>query len=398
MRAKTISVALGLIVVASGAAGAYAAWTLRYSPTALQRAAVRNYLNDPDSAIFRDDRPALTGKHVWCGAVNARNRMGGMIGFTRYVVYLEGKGATDYPAIFFDETRDDDKPSIFAAKWAHLLRITESTTAPGEASMKANLIVLFGSALLAGCGGGGSDAGTSPFNTYVPPNGSPSSSPSPAPAPSAGRTTEGLWTGSTSTGFVFNVIGLETGEVWGVYGRNGLVYGAVNGVTTNNGAAFTGTGRDYYIAGHQVFSISVSGTATARGTIQGTLVGPNPGTFTATYDARYDQAASLADVAGTWMLTGASPAGITSNAVTVSATGAIIASNQFCSATGSVTPRASAKNIFDLTMAFTGASCEFNGISVAGIAVVDKSTNTPRLAAMALTSDKSAGFLASGTH
>jgi hypothetical protein len=111
------------------AAAAVAAWYLYYSPHAKrleaqarqvqaqtqQRDEVREYLNDPDSAVFRRDFAALTGKHVWCGEVNARNRMGGMIGFTRYVIYLRaGEEAGDYPAIFFDGGQND---LVFISKW-----------------------------------------------------------------------------------------------------------------------------------------------------------------------------------------------------------------------------------------------------------------------------------------
>lgn len=40
---------------------------------------VRYLLYDPDSAQFRN-------QFRWCGEVNAKNRMGGYVGFTRYVV------------------------------------------------------------------------------------------------------------------------------------------------------------------------------------------------------------------------------------------------------------------------------------------------------------------------
>ena len=43
---------------------------------------VKLHLNDPDSAVFRNSFKAKRGKDVWCGEVNAKNRMGGMVGFT----------------------------------------------------------------------------------------------------------------------------------------------------------------------------------------------------------------------------------------------------------------------------------------------------------------------------
>lgn len=49
--------------------------------------AVRSNLNDPDSAVFKDLRLNMYhGDRYVCGEVNARNRMGGLVGFTRFFV------------------------------------------------------------------------------------------------------------------------------------------------------------------------------------------------------------------------------------------------------------------------------------------------------------------------
>lgn len=49
--------------------------------------AVRSNLNDPDSAVFKDLRlTTYHGDRYVCGEVNARNRMGGLVGFTRFFV------------------------------------------------------------------------------------------------------------------------------------------------------------------------------------------------------------------------------------------------------------------------------------------------------------------------
>lgn len=57
----------------------------------LARKAVKEKLNDPDSAQFRNDRvteaePGVKAKGGFyvCGELNAKNRMGGYNGFTRY--------------------------------------------------------------------------------------------------------------------------------------------------------------------------------------------------------------------------------------------------------------------------------------------------------------------------
>lgn len=59
------------------------------SPRSQQRELVKRHLNDPDSAQFRNDQPSKTRADSWCGEINARNRMGGFVGFTRYVTWME---------------------------------------------------------------------------------------------------------------------------------------------------------------------------------------------------------------------------------------------------------------------------------------------------------------------
>lgn len=49
-------------------------------------------LNDPDSAKFRNERfiGGWTLSGVMCGEVNAKNRLGGYIGYTSYYTVLSG--------------------------------------------------------------------------------------------------------------------------------------------------------------------------------------------------------------------------------------------------------------------------------------------------------------------
>lgn len=56
------------------------------SPSAYAREAVLAKLIDPDSAVFVDHRQGRgTDPFTYCGKVNARNRMGGMSGYTLYL-------------------------------------------------------------------------------------------------------------------------------------------------------------------------------------------------------------------------------------------------------------------------------------------------------------------------
>jgi hypothetical protein len=61
------------------------------------RKTVLRFLKDPESAQFRNER--LTSAGALCGELNAKNSMGGYVGFKRYIStgpdsnYLEGDGS-----------------------------------------------------------------------------------------------------------------------------------------------------------------------------------------------------------------------------------------------------------------------------------------------------------------
>ena len=97
-----------------------AADAARLLPLNRQQRAVKRALSDPDSAVFRNEAVATHDKTIWCGEVNARNRMGGMVGFARYVVVL-----MDHPELEqFDEVRiepsDSQSGEAAAFKQRHL--------------------------------------------------------------------------------------------------------------------------------------------------------------------------------------------------------------------------------------------------------------------------------------
>jgi hypothetical protein len=69
------------------------------------KSAIRENLNDPDSATFRNLRAnKYHGKWYVCGEVNARNRMGGFVGFTDF--YVPVNDVLPFPAMV-----DSDDPS-----------------------------------------------------------------------------------------------------------------------------------------------------------------------------------------------------------------------------------------------------------------------------------------------
>jgi hypothetical protein len=107
---------MALIAIASLAAlgGVAYHYNAQRSPAAISMAVVRAKLNDPESAVFRNHvRAKRGGEGVWCGELNARNRMGGMVGFTKYVVNVEPDRNMD----FLDEVNFDEGNDTFAGKW-----------------------------------------------------------------------------------------------------------------------------------------------------------------------------------------------------------------------------------------------------------------------------------------
>lgn len=88
-RTKVLGVLLAAGLVLSG--GGAAVWYQReHVPTEAAKETLRRTLKDPGSAVFRD---------VWfhsptgatCGHVNAKNSMGGYVGFGRFFVTKDGE-------------------------------------------------------------------------------------------------------------------------------------------------------------------------------------------------------------------------------------------------------------------------------------------------------------------
>jgi hypothetical protein len=92
------------------------------SPAGRQREAVKQLMYDPASAVFRNERASATKSSFWCGEVNGKNRMGGMVGFLRYGVDLQENAelsvldAAHLESTSSDETASNEKVR-FAAYW-----------------------------------------------------------------------------------------------------------------------------------------------------------------------------------------------------------------------------------------------------------------------------------------
>lgn len=211
---------------------------------------------------------------------------------------------------------------------------------------------------------------------------------------------EGFWVGTSSAGFDAGVAVLENGETWGIYSYGSTIYGALLGSTTSSGNSLNGAGSDYNIPARTVTQGTYSGTVTPKTSIAITSSGG--GTFNGTYRSLYDQSPSLASLAGTYSGYGVSGTSTTQyTTVTVSPAGVVSSGLQAlgCTASGSVAPRASGKNVYNLSVTFAGINCALgDGTTTTGIAILDTTVTPGRLYAVALKPDKTDGFVWSGTR
>ena len=81
-----------------------------------------------------------------------------------------------------------------------------------------------------------------------------------------------------------------------------------------------------------------------------------------TYD--YNAAANLALITGAWTMTALDASVIN---LTIAGNGAIVGSTGGCSFTGTLTPRASGKNVFNTSVTFGAAPCVLAGQTATGI-------------------------------
>ena len=79
---------------------------------ARQRKAVTRVLFDAESARFEDEVKSPKRDSVWCGRVNAKNRLGGMVGFRRYIVTLSSDGTDSQSDSVEFEPIDDGRPEL----------------------------------------------------------------------------------------------------------------------------------------------------------------------------------------------------------------------------------------------------------------------------------------------
>ncbi len=247
-------------------------------------------------------------------------------------------------------------------------------------NFKACLTVVAAIALSA-CNSDGGDNSTGTVTITTPPT-----------------TAEGFWSGTTSNGTysVKTALAiLENGETWGIYTSGNVLAGAFYGNTSSTNTTLSASGLDFNFSSHKVYPLTFSGAYIAKTSLNATM--SEGSKFIGTYGTSYDTPASLPILAGSFSgfgVTGATPAQTAD--VGISSLGAITSVGNNCSADGTVTPRASGKNVFDVSVKFTGTNCALgNGTTATGNAYYD--TEIRQIVVLALNPAKTDGFIYIGT-
>lgn len=221
---------------------------------------------------------------------------------------------------------------------------------------KAALVVsVLSLALLSGCGGGGDNSSASnaiPRGLYLG-----SSSYSPYPLADVLILEDGSY--YALYGFQFNAAFVVAGFFEGSgFGSNGVLSSAnpvehVSLYTFSNGSV-----GGSYVPGTSV-DINVQGFGGA-----GTFSTVKPANTT--YD--YASAANINDVAGSWSLSTVDGAGA-NMIISTNGTFTATATSNSCSYSGTISPRVSGKNVFDITLTYGAAPCAVPNLSISGVAV-----------------------------
>jgi hypothetical protein len=228
-------------------------------------------------------------------------------------------------------------------------------TDPDRSPWRGHLALTLATAVLAACGGGGSDE--------------------PAPPPVA--TLEGAYSGSLSSPTLknLNLLVLENGQVWGLYGAETEGIFLVSGFVQGDGAASDGRYgtsnlRDFGVAPALDGSLTGSYDATATrftGTLAVNTTSLSFDTTKATQNYVYDTPANVAALAGAWTMTSVGTATVD---MTVLANGSFtIRSSTGCTGSGGMAPRASGKNVFNVQLTLGPAPCGSPGLALTGVAL-----------------------------
>lgn len=184
---------------------------------------------------------------------------------------------------------------------------------------------------------------------------------------------QGMYAGKlTASGRLFNSLVLENGQYWGFYGTGTSGALAPTGFVQGNGSSSAGT---FSAADLKDFGPNPAsqGSLTAQyaslASLNGTITVPNTslpfsgaGIAEATY--RYNTPANLAELKGSQRMAGT----LGHHVMEVSADGTFSATTALCTYSGKFSPRATGKNVFDVSWTFGAGTCPLQGQSATGVA------------------------------
>ena len=185
---------------------------------------------------------------------------------------------------------------------------------------------------------------------------------------------EGVYSGTSSSGYTFYSIILPTDKFYGVYGTTTgnafYVYGILSGQATSSKDSFTANVTDYLSTG-QTLSDTLTATDVPGQSVNGTITeNGTPVTFSgtalATSSFNYNTAASVGAISGAW--NGSLLDGMTT-AVTINSNGTVSGNSSGCSFTGTITADASGKNFYDVSITFGSSPCAFPNQTATGVGV-----------------------------
>ena len=225
---------------------------------------------------------------------------------------------------------------------------------------------------ITGCGGGGGGGGGTAVNTA-----------------------EGLWVGPSTSGATVQIAVLENGEAWGGAVIGNTVVSALAGTASGTGTTFSATGSEFAFSTNTVGTGTYTGTVTQKTRIQAS--GSNGYSINLAYNPYYDQPVSASDIAGNYTMSGRTALySITNLSVNIGSTGSFTIVDGGCTTTGTATPRAAGKSIVNVTATGAGNCLLGNGVTLKGIALLDKTTTPNSIYMIALNTAKTDGLILLG--
>ncbi|MGZ8318867.1 MAG: FKBP-type peptidyl-prolyl cis-trans isomerase [Telluria sp.] len=184
---------------------------------------------------------------------------------------------------------------------------------------------------------------------------------------------QGMYSGRlTSGGNLLNSLVLENGQYWGFYATNGptgvMPTSFLQGQGTSNSGAYSAPDvKDFgpTVASSAGVSANYSPLVSLGGSVTvGSSVIPFTSTGMAEANYKYNTPARLSDVQGSQRVNGS----LGLHTMQVNADGSFGATTAFCNYSGKMTPRASGKNVFDVSWTFGPGTCPLSGQTGTGVA------------------------------